>query len=75
MPTKDNFKIFVDYSKSPKKNYETKKIVYDHIDEIWSVDLAEYSDYKISNNKVFRCIFITTDKFTNYALAISLKNK
>ena len=53
---KDLTKKFVDeiYSKAPKKNYETNRIVYNHIDEIWSIDLADFSDYKVSNNKGFR---------------------
>ena len=41
------------YSKPPK-NYPTNKIIYNHIDEIWSIDLADMIDYKISNNKRFR---------------------
>ena len=43
---KDSTKIFIDeiYSSPPKKNYETKKIIYNHIDEIWSIDLADFSD-------------------------------
>ena len=43
---RDSTKLFVDerYGKPPKKNYETKKIVYDHSDEIWSIDLVEMSD-------------------------------
>ena len=53
---KDLPRIFIDeiYSKPPKKNYPTNKIVYNHIDEIWSIDLADMVDYKISNNKGFR---------------------
>ena len=49
-------KIFIDeiYSKPPKKNYPTNKITYKYIDEIWSVDLADFSDYKTSNNKSYR---------------------
>ena len=45
-------KIFIDeiYSKPPKKNYSTNKIIYNHTDEIWSIDLADMIDYKISNN-------------------------
>ena len=56
MINKDLIKIFVDeiYSKPPKKNYPTNKIVYNHIDEIWSIDLADMVDYKTSNNKGFR---------------------
>ena len=42
------------YSKPPMNNYSTNKKVYNHIDEIWSIDLADMIDYKISNNKRFR---------------------
>ena len=46
-------KIFIDeiFSKSPMRNYPTIKIIYNHVDEIWSFDLADMIDYKISNNK------------------------
>ena len=49
----DLTKIFINeiYSKAPKKVYRTNKIVYNHIDEIWSIDLADMIDYKISNKK------------------------
>ena len=77
MINKDFFKFFVDeiYSKPPLRNYPTDKIIYNHIDEIWSIDLAVFSDYKISNNKGFRYIFIIIDNFSNYIWAIPLKNK
>ena len=70
-------KSFIDeiYSKPPKRNYETNKIIYNHIDEIWSIDLADFSDYKTSNNKGFRHIFIIIDKFSKHVRAIRLKNK
>ena len=70
-------KIFIDeiYSKPPKKNYPTNKIIYNHIDEIWSIDLADFSDYKTSNNKGYRYIFIIIDNFSKYLWAIPLKNK
>ena len=73
----DLTKIFIDeiYSKGPKRNYPTNKIVYNHIDEIWSIDLADMIDYKISNNKGFRYIFIVIDNFSKYLWAIPLKNK
>ena len=57
------------------KNYETNKIVYNHIDEIWSIDLADMTDYKTSNNKDYRYIFIIIDNFSKYLWAIPLKNK
>ena len=77
MIERDLTKIFIDeiYSKPPKKNYPTNKIVYDHIDEIWSIDLADMIDYKISNNKGYRYIFIIIDNFSKYLWAIPLKNK
>ena len=70
-------KIFTDeiYSKPPVRNYPTNKIVYNNMDEIWSIDLADMSDYKISNNKSYRYIFIVIDNFSKYLCAIPLKNK
>ena len=63
---RDLTKIFIDeiYNKAPNKNYATNKIVYNHIDEIWSIDLADFSDYKTSNNKGYRYIFIVIDNFS-----------
>ena len=37
-----------------EKNYPTNKIINNHIDEISSVDLADFSDYKTSKNKGYR---------------------
>ena len=58
---KDLTKIFIDeiYSKPPKKKYPTKKILYNHLNEIWSIDLADMIDYKTSNNKGFRYIYVS----------------
>ena len=77
MIKKDLAKIFIDevYSTRPKKNYETNKIVYSHLDETWSIDLADMIDYKISNNKRFRYIIVIIDNFLKYLWAIPLKNK
>ena len=73
---KDLKKIFINeyYSKPPPRNYPTNKILYNHIDDIWSIDLADMTDYKISNNKGFRYIFIIIDNFSKYLWAIPLKN-
>ena len=77
MTKKDNIKIFIDeiYSKAPKKNYPTSKIVYYHIDEIWSIDLADMIDYKSSNNKGFRYKFIIIDNYSKSLWAIPKKSK
>ena len=74
---KDLTKIFIDeiYKKPPSRINPTNKIIYNHIDEIWSIDLADMIDYKTSNNKGYRYIFINIDNFSNYSWAIPLKNK
>ena len=63
---KDLIKIFIDeiYSSPPRKNYPTNEIVYNQIDEIWSIDLEDFSDYKTSNNKRFRYTFVIKDNFS-----------
>ena len=68
---------FIDeiYSKAPKKKYPTIKIIYNHIDEIWSIDLADFSDYKISNNKGYRYVFVIIVNFSKYLWAVPLKNR
>ena len=40
---KDLTQIFINeiYSKAPKRNYPTNKIIYNHIDETWSMALAD----------------------------------
>ena len=77
MINKDLTKTFIDeiYSKAPKKNYPTNKVICKHVDEIWSIDLADMIYYKTSNNKGFRYIFIIIDNFSKYLWAIPLKNK
>ena len=74
---RDITKIFIDeiYSKPPRKNYTTNKIVYNYFDDIWSIDLADFSEYKTSNNKGLRYIFIIIDDFSKYLWAIPPKNK
>ena len=77
MKKRDLIRIFVDeiYSKPPRKNYPTNKIVFNIINEIWSMDLLDFSDYKTSNNKGFRYIFLIIDNFSKYLWCIPLKNK
>ena len=74
---KDLTKIFIDeiYLKPPRKNYETNKIVNNHIDQIWSINLADMIDYKISNIKRYRYIVIVVDNFSKFLWALPLKNK
>ena len=77
MSKKDNNKIFIHelYSSPPRKNCPTNKIVFNNFDEIWSFDLADMIDYKTSNNKGFRYIFVTFDNYSKYLWGIPLRNK
>ena len=61
------------FSKPPNKNYETSKIIYNHIDEIWSIDLTDFSDCKISNDEGFSCLFVIIDNFSNNTWCIPSK--
>ena len=50
---RDKSKIFLDqiYSEPSKSNYKTNKLNYNHMDEIWSIDLPDMIHYKVSNKK------------------------
>ena len=48
------------------RKYPTKKILYNHIAEIWSNELAGFLDYKTSNNKGSRYKFIIIDLFPKH---------
>ena len=66
---KDNIKTYINeiYFTALKKNYRIDKIIYNHIDEIWSIDLMDMSDYMISNNNGFMYIFVIIDNFSREA--------
>ena len=77
MVKKYNIKIFISeiYKTPPMRDYPTNEIVYNHIDEIWSIDLTDMIDYKLPNNKVFKYIFVILDNYSKFLRAIPLKNK
>ena len=60
--------IFIDeINSSPhKKKSETNRIIHIQIDETWSIDLINMINYKVSNKKGFRYIFIIIDNFSKY---------
>ena len=63
------------YTTLPRRKYPTNKMIYIHIDEIWSIVLADFSGYKTSNKKGFRYIFVIIDQFPKNVWALPLKNK
>ena len=76
MTKRDLIKFLINeiYTKLPTRNYPTNKIIYNHIDEIWSIDLAHMVDNKTSNNKGFRYIFIIIDNFSKHLWAMLMIN-
>ena len=73
----ESTKIFIDeiYSKPPEKKSKTTKIIYNYIDEIWSIDSADFSDYKISNNKWYRYTLIIFHNFPNLYLVYTTEKQ
>ena len=57
------------------RNYPTNKNVYNHIDQIWYIDLIDKVRYKKSNNKGLRYIFIMIDKLSKFLWCAQLKHK
>ena len=72
---KDNIETFSDQIYSPLKRmtYPSNGIIYIHTDEIWSIDLMDMSNEKISIKILFRYIFVLIDNFSKCTLCIPLK--
>ena len=49
-----------------KRNYPTNKVINNHIDEAWTFDFLEMSDYILSNYKQHRYILVAIDSFSNF---------
>ena len=75
--TQKNIKIFINeiYSKGPKRNYATNKTDVYHIDDTWSLDISDLKDYGPKNNRGYRYVLVTIDKFSKFGWTIPLKNK
>ena len=57
------------------KSSATNKIIYNRFDEIWTFDLADFSEYRTSNTKRFRYIFVIFDNFSKCLWCIPLQTK
>ena len=77
MLKKDLIKIFINeiYFFSPKKNYPTNKTIIKSIDDTWSSDLLDMSDYGPKNNRGYTYILVVIDKFSKFGWTVLLKNK
>ena len=77
MSKKDKTKTFIEaiISKPPEKKYKTIKIIYKHIDEIWTIGLLDLNDFKTSNNRGYRFFLEVIDIFSKFGWTIPLKNQ
>ena len=77
MIKKDLFRIVIDemISKQRRKIYATNKIVYIHIDEIWSFDLSDSDDYKTAKTRGYRYILVVIDNFSKSDWSVPPKSK
>ena len=75
--TQKNIKTFTNevYSEPPKTNYVTHKTDVYHIDEIWSLDILDLTDYGPKNNRGYRYVLVIFDNFSKFGCTTPLKNK
>ena len=60
--------------KSKRKNYPRRKIIVNHIDEIFAADLVEMQKFA-KLNKGYRYLLTCIDIFSKYSWVIPLKDK
>ena len=60
--------------KPKRKNYHRRKIIINHIDEIFAVDLVEMQKF-VKLNKGYRYLLTCIDTFSKFAWVIPLKDK
>ena len=61
--------------KPPEKKYSTNKITYNRTVEIWNLELADFSDHKISNKKWLGYTFVIFENFPKHTSGIAWKIK
>ena len=70
----DNKILSYELHKPKRKNYLRRKIIVNHIDEIFAADLVEMQKFcKI--NKGYRYLLTCIDIFSKYAFVVPLKDK
>ena len=70
----DNEILSEELHKPKRKNYLRRKIIVNHIDEIFAADLVEMQKFS-KINKGYRYLLTCIDIFSKYAFAIPVKDK
>ena len=70
----DNKFLSEELHKSKRKNFTRRKIIVNHIDEIFAADLVEMQKFN-KINKGYRYLLTCIDIFSKYAFVIPLKDK
>ena len=70
----DNKILSKELHKPKRKNYVRRKIIVNHIDEIFAADLVEMQKFS-KINKGYRYLLTCIDIFSKYAFVIPLKDK
>ena len=75
--TQKNIEIFINenYSKAPKKNFNTNNADVYYIDDIWSLDILDLKDYGPENNRGYRYALVVIDIFSKHVWTVPLKNR
>jgi len=57
-----------------KRNFARRRVIVNHIDEIWCSDLVEMQQFS-KWNKGYRCLLMVLDVFSKYGWIVALKDK
>ena len=70
-------KLFINeiYSKPLKRNYATNRTNVYHIDDIWTLDILDFTDYAPENNRGHRYVLELIDIFSKFGWTKRLKSK
>ena len=70
-----NFFINEVYSKAPKQNYKTNKTAFNHIKDIWILEILDLKDYGPENNRGHRKVLVVIDILCKLGWTVPLIKK